>query len=170
MKLKKLLSQKKSEIIQKWIDGILGTYPADTYQIFKKSGDQFANPVGTTLSREIAELTSIILEEEIDYNSVKKHLDTVIRIRAIQAFSPSQAIGFILLLKEIIKNILKAQDINLDELLLLYSQIDKLCLIGFDIYTECREKLFDIRVSEIKNKSFGALKRAGLVSEVLEDV
>jgi len=41
-----------------------------------------------------------------------------------------------------------------------------LVLMCFDIYTECRQKVFDIRVKELRNQSHKLLKMAGLAYEL----
>jgi hypothetical protein len=38
--------------------------------------------------------------------------------------------------------------------------------VAFDIYMECREKLHQIRVSEVKNRTFKAMERAKLIAEI----
>jgi hypothetical protein len=46
------------------------------------------------------------------------------------------------------------------------SEIDGLAMHCFDIYTRCREKIFEIRVNEVRNQSSRLLKMAGLVCEI----
>jgi len=58
-------------------------------------------------------------------------------------------------LDEIIR-IKAVQDFSLE------SQIDGLALLGFDVYVKRREKLYDIRVNEVKAKVSGLLRKAGI--------
>ena len=53
MDLKDLLSRNETAILKRWFDLILETYPADAATLMRKDKDQFTNPVGSTLSREI---------------------------------------------------------------------------------------------------------------------
>jgi len=46
----------------------------------------------------------------------------------------------------------------------LEEDLDKLALQAFDIYMGCRERIFELRVNELRNLMFGALERANLVS------
>ncbi|MBI4795270.1 MAG: RsbRD N-terminal domain-containing protein [Deltaproteobacteria bacterium] len=89
----------------------------------------------------------------------------VIRIRALQDCSPSQALAFIFLLKNVVREEL-AEDFekqNLTaELMELDSRIDGLSLLGFDVYTRRREKLCELRVNEVKNRVSGLLRKSGL--------
>jgi hypothetical protein len=48
-----LLLQNKTAIRERWFDLILETYLADMATLMRKEKDRFANPVGSTISREI---------------------------------------------------------------------------------------------------------------------
>jgi hypothetical protein len=112
------------------------------------------------------------LVTEPDTSRMREYLDPMIRIRAIQNFTASQATSFILSLKNIIRETLKRQLEKNDlekELLELDTKIDRLLLLAFDIYMECREKIYDLKANEEKNKVFKAFKRAGLISEISDD-
>jgi hypothetical protein len=49
------------------------------------------------------------------------------------------------------------------------SKIDRLCLMAFDIYMECKEKIYQISANETRNRTFSAFERAGLISEATQD-
>ena len=168
MKLNKFLLQKKPLILNRWLDLIVETYPADTRRFLKKQKDRFANPVGTTISREIENLYEELLQG-IDPDRVSPILDRIIRIRAIQDFSPSQAISFIFLLKRVIREVLEkeVQENRLsDELMRFDSKVDDLALLAFDIFMSCREKIYKIKADQAKNQVSKLLERAGLISEI----
>ncbi len=170
MNLNKSLLQKKTIILDRWLDLIVETYPADTRRFLKKQKDRFANPVGTTISREIENLYEELLQG-IDPDRVSPILDRIIRIRAIQDFSPSHAVAFIFLLRRVIREELKneiRENRLFDELLVIESGIDDLALLAFDIYMKCREKIYEIRANESKNHVSMLLQRAGLICEVPE--
>jgi len=170
MKLNKFLLQKKPLILNRWLDLIVETYPVDTTRFLKKQKDQFANPVGTTIAREIENLYQELLQG-IDPDRAFPILDRIIRIRAVQDFSPSHAVAFIFLLKRVIREELKneiRENRLSDELLTIESSIDDLALLAFDIYMKCREKIYEIRANESKRHVSRLLQRAGLVCEVPE--
>ena len=54
--------REEEAILKRWFDLILKTYPADSAALMKKERNQFTNPVGSTLSREIAALFKRLLE------------------------------------------------------------------------------------------------------------
>jgi hypothetical protein len=170
MKLHDLLTQKRSKILNRWLDLALENYPTDTKRFLKKRKDQFANPVGYTISKEIGNLYEELLQGPTP-ERVSPILDSIIRIRAVQDNSPSQATAFIFLLKKVIREELKTEvqisELS-DELSTFESRIDDLALLTFDIYMKCREKIYEIRVNEIKNQVYRLLQRANLIAEIPE--
>lgn len=169
MKLENLLAHKRSDILQRWLRLILETYPCDTSGFFEKEKDQFANPVGYTIRKEIETLFTDIVRG-VNSHDISKSLDKIIRIRAVQNFSPSQAVVFLFLLKRAIREELESaikDDHIFDEFLALHSRIDELALLTFDTYMKCREKIYEIRVNEVKRASFKLLERANLISDGL---
>jgi len=171
MGLKTLLEKNRTAILKKWFDAAVSTYPLETSQFLKSQNDRFANPVGITVSEGLNSLFNQLITEP-NANRMREYLDPMIRIRAIQDFTPSQATSFILSLKNIIRETLKKQlgKNGLEtELLELDTKIDRLLLLAFDIYMECREKIYDLKTNEEKNKVFKAFKRAGLISEISDD-
>jgi hypothetical protein len=171
MSLESLLAQRKKNIVRKWFDLVVETYPEDTLKFLKSQKDPFANPVGNTTIRGLRALFDELLSE-MNYETVTTFLDPIIRIRAVQDFSPSQATGFVLSLKKIIREnieneIYENQMIN--NLLQLESKIDELSLIAFNIYMKCREKIYQLKANEAGKRTFSAFKRAGLIAEIPED-
>ena len=172
MDLDNLLKQNKDAIVKKWLILIFETYPADTAKFMKGQKDPFANPVGNTLSVNLGPLFDELLNE-MDYETITSCLYPILRIRAVQPIlSTSQSTGFIFLLKKVIKESLKKElsDKNiLNELLYFETKIDELTLIAFDIYLKCREKVYEIKANEERNRTFRAFERAGLLTEISAD-
>jgi hypothetical protein len=170
MRLNNLLAQRKTAIIKNWFTLAVETYPPDTASFLKKQKDPFANPVGRTISLGLEALFNELLKvKEIDYEITTSFLDPIIRIRAIQNFSPAQAISFIFLLKKAIrKNIKKevSEEQLFRELLMFESKIDRMAMIAFNLYMECKEKIYDLKANEMRNTTYKAFKRAGLVREM----
>jgi hypothetical protein len=109
------------------------------------------------------------LLKEMDPKIIQSFLDPIIRIRAVQSFSPSQATRFIFFLKDAVRTNLQKEDPEakfFSGLPLFESKIDELCLIAFDVYMNCREKIYELKANEMKNRTYKAFKRAGLVREM----
>jgi len=107
----------------------------------------------------------------MDLETITSHLDPIIRIRAVQNFTPSQATAFILSLKTVLRENLakELRDPRIaSEWVAFESKIDRLCLMAFDIYMQCREKIFQISANETRNRTFRAFARAGLITETPE--
>jgi hypothetical protein len=149
MSIETLLAPKKKAIVQKWIDQVLDSYGAPDF--FKKQKDRFANPIGSTVSDGLQNLFVILVEEK-DLAEAAKPLEDIIKIRAVQEFAPSVAVSFVYSLKNIVREEL-AKEKNREEVLNLFSaldsRIDKIALMAFDIYMDCRERLHQIRVNEV---------------------
>jgi hypothetical protein len=171
MSLENLLSKRKAAIVKKWFNQVVLTYPADAANFLKNQKDPFANPVGRKISKGLEALFDALLQESDD-SIVESFLDPIIRIRAVQNFSPSQATAFIFSLKNLIRedvhNEIKDRE-DMKALLTFESKIDNLGLIAFDIYMKCREKIYQIKSTEEKNRTFSAFRRAGLICEITDD-
>ncbi len=145
------------------------SYPGDSL-FLKQEKDRFANPVGYTISQEIETLYEGLLQG-VASDKLITSLDNIIRIRAVQDFSPSQAVSFVFRLKQAIRDELDKEihegQIS-KELLKFESKIDELALLAFDIYMKCRENIYEIRVNKLKAEVVGALKLSGKKSNAYQ--
>ena len=155
MSLKNLLSKKKKAIVAKWFERVLETYPLEMQGFFRQQGDRFANPVGSTLLSGLEGLFAELLEKETT-RKPGPLLDNILRIRAVQNFSPSQAVVFLPLLKGVLKEEI-GEEVRQNRLhedwLEMESRIDDFLLLAFDIYMECREKIHQLRTQELRNRA-----------------
>jgi hypothetical protein len=150
--------------VDHWLQLFYDSYPPETAIFLKKEKDKFDNPVGYGISRGLNGLFEALVQE-MEAEQLLAALDEIIRIRALQDCSPSQALAFVFLLKNVIREELaeELEQQNLvAELLDLESRIDGLALLGFDVYTKRREKLYEIRVNEVKNRVSGLLRKSGM--------
>ncbi len=166
MTLEKFLSEKRADILKKWFDLVLETYPSDTSTFLRNQKNPFTNPVGHTIYQGLEK----ILDELISPASVdlSEFLDNIIRVRAVQDFSPSQAVSFVFSLKKVAHEELKQSfqgNIPYEELLEFDARIDALALSSFDLFMKCREKLYDIKANELRNMTFRLLQRVNDIGE-----
>ena len=158
--LKELIGKKRKEILKRWFDLIVETYPSDAATLMKKNRDAFTNPVGSTILREIEILFSGLCEG-CDPEKMSGSLDSILKIRSVQDFSPSKAVGFVFLLKKAIGEVLKG-DIEkegvVEEWQTFQSKIDGMALQAFDIYVDCREKIYEIRAKQARAEKEMAFK------------
>ncbi|WP_243312028.1 RsbRD N-terminal domain-containing protein [Fundidesulfovibrio agrisoli] len=163
-----LLAANRESIVQRWQHLILDTYPPETAKLWKKSSDPYHNPVGARI-RETAEAVVDYLASGGDkaaLEPVLDRLDELVRVRAVQNFAPSQAAGFLFLLKKILREGFW-QDFSeanaWDQLLAMETRIDGLALASLDLYAKCREKLHEIKYKDLERSQVQLLKRAQLI-------
>ncbi|MGA7875218.1 MAG: RsbRD N-terminal domain-containing protein [Desulfoferrobacter sp.] len=170
MDLAKFLTQHGPSILKKWFNSILDTYPPETARMLKREKNQFANPVGSTIYQGMEGLYQELING-INPETVTPFLDKIIRIRAIQDFSPSRAIAFVFTLKELVREQSKEAEgsqegLPSEDLVSFEARIDQLVMLAFDIYVQCREQLYELRVNEVKNRTHRLLQRANLLAEI----
>lgn len=165
------LLQKKSALVDRWFDIALETYPADSSGFLRNKKRQFANPVGHTIFEGMEHiLDELLKEEELDIDRISPDLDSIIRIRAVQDMTPSQALVFIFRLKKMLREELERAGLaRSKDIEVLESRIDVTALIAFDLYVKCREKIYDLKANELRNMTFRLLQRANLVCEIPEE-
>ena len=156
------LAGKKKEILAHWFQTTVDSYPADTARFLKNQPDPFANPVGQTTYQSLEALVDALISGS-GRNVMQDALDAIIRIRAVQSFTPSKATVFVFALKDILRQHLAEADGP--EMEALDRQIDVMALMAFDVYMACREKIYEIKATESRKQFFGSLKRAGLIAE-----
>lgn len=151
MELKKALTDKKKDIVALWIERTLDSYISPGF--FKKATDPFANPVGSSITTGLTRLFDALLEGS-GGEGYAGPLDQVVRIRAVQEFTPAQAIAPFLELKWVIRQIFssdKAAKPLIASLDHLDCEIDRIALAAFDVYSGCREQVYQNRVDELKS-------------------
>lgn len=140
----------RKKIVGQWVDYTLSTYTSSAF--FSREKDKFANPIGGTI-REALDALFALLAKNSDPAEFKTPLDKVMRIRAIQEFAPSQAVSPLHAVKHITRDILAADTERCDLVGSLYDfefAVDMAVLAAFDIYMECRERLYSVRIEEIR--------------------
>ena len=163
------LAAKKQEILKSWFQITVDSYPGDTARFLKSQKDPYANPVGQATYQSLDALVGALIAGD-GRDVMATALDPILRIRAVQTFTPSRAVSFVFSLKQIIRQVLPADDCDAGEVLMaLDQQIDEMALAAFDIFVACREKVYELKATESRKQFFGSLKRAGLIDETEAD-
>ncbi len=154
-------------LVERWTKLSLQTYPSESARFYSKEKNQFANPVGHAMNIGLAEIFDAMLAG-LNVQEISPILDSMVRIRAVQGFIPSKSLAFLLFIKKIIRDEL-GSDIHANglekQLVAFEERIDGVLLIAFDIYTQCRLTLTEIKSTEFINRHARLLKRANLMSE-----
>jgi len=131
-----------SEILEKWIEKLADSHPQNAAAPRAPKPDPFRNPVGYAIRTSLEQIWEQ-LQGGMDQDAIDSALDTILRIRAVQDISPSQAVGFIILLRSILRQVPGTFD-----LALLENRIDQLMLAAFDKYMQCRDQIRAVRLHE----------------------
>jgi len=166
MTLWDFLAQKKSALVKRWFYIAMEPYPADTAGLLKNQKKQFTNPVGYTISHGLENILNKLIDEKgADFEGMVPFLESIVRIRAVQDLRPSQALSFVFHLRNAIREELASEAKEFSaEMATLESRIDAIALISFDIFVKCREKVYELKSNEVKNRTFRLLQMANLVS------
>jgi hypothetical protein len=153
MKLIDFLIENNIRILDRWVDQVLTSYAPESRRIFKQQQDQFANPVGYNVAQRLREFYKAFCDIEDPAESAAA-LEPLVRIRAVQDFSPAQAVSFIFEFKQIVADeYSKAKGISFDaaQWLTFAGRVDMVALMVFDMYLACRERLYQARINEIQS-------------------
>jgi hypothetical protein len=148
------LADQRDNLIKKWIDGIVQTYPGSTTKFLSKEKDPFRNPIGHTLKENLTAIFNGLIQS-METASLAPMLDNIVKMRAVQDFNAGQAVSFPFLLKRILREECK-DDLSRcpEDFADLEARIDALALLAFDLYMKCRERVFEIKVNEAKRSMF----------------
>jgi hypothetical protein len=152
MMLLELLEKRKDTIARRWLEGALSAYPDQSAAAFMRQTDPFANPVGHSLRVGTRGILDGLLRGT-NAERISECLHEIIKIRAVQQFSPSEAVSFVFGLKEAIRAEAREEVGDpkfCSELAQFERQIDRVALAAFDLFVQCREQVYELRVNEMK--------------------
>ena len=121
----------------------------------KREKDPFSNPVGNTFRRVIEGTLDGLIADPSSAELASLVTDAM-RLRAVQSFTPATAVGFLFELKPVVREVLgvsKLSSDQLESLLDLETEVDRLVLRAFDTYMACREKVYEIKATELRQRS-----------------
>ncbi len=160
-----VLWPQKEAIGKRWVDAVHGSYPFETIGFLRTRKDRFANPVGYRTESAALALVDVCFSEKPDEAALLAALEEIVRVRAIQDFTPEAAVGIFFAMKDIVREVVIASgqmSACLPALLALESRIDAVALMAFGVYARCREKLHHLRVEEFKRQHSQMLRFASL--------
>ncbi len=141
----------REKIVDKWVEYTLSTYISSGF--FIKERDQFANPVGGNIRQALEKLYPMLVKG-LDSKEFAPPLEQIMSIRSVQEFTPSQAVAPINAVKHITREVFTSDKECRHLVALLYDfefAVDLAVLAAFDIYMQFRERLYQVRIAEIKS-------------------
>jgi len=151
-----VVQQKREAVLKRWIDAIIASYPAETAQIMQRSANRFANPVAHVIATAAATALDGLLAGADDA-ALAAAMDELMRVRAVQNFSASAAVGVVFGLKDAVGSEFDPASGEIREF---FGKIDHLALVAFDVYAKCREQLYQVRLNDALGRPSAAAKRA----------
>ncbi len=145
-----LTAEQREIVVREWLAQTIRTYPEGTSRFLLQSQDPFKNPVGSAIRDGLPVLVEE-LSGAFQADRIRSALDEIVRIRAVQDFTASQAIGFIFFLKQIIREVPGVEPAALS---ILNARIDELALFAFDSYMQSREKTWEIKLNESRRRVY----------------
>lgn len=131
-------------ILDIWLKGSMEAYPAETARFLSGEDDPFRNPVGHTLKENLAILLRGLLEDR-DPEESRPAIEAIVRLRAVQNMTVRQALGFIFLVRPILRARMPGYETaGID------AKVDLLAMTAFEEYVRCREQLAELRVNETR--------------------
>lgn len=167
MDFSQYLLRNQKMILKDWFQSVVETYPEQTATFLRKEKDPFANPVGSSILEGIQGIFTQILDG-LTSDEVLPFLDRIVRVRAVQEFTAAQAIAFVFALKDVVRSRMEKDGVVSQyaaDLVGFDRTVDRAALMAFNIYMQCREQLYQLRVDEIKNRTGRLLERANAIWE-----
>ncbi len=167
MRIWQRLQERELALLDRWRALIAESYPKETSQFLQKRKNRFANPVGHNITMVTQDLAHLLLSGDA-IDEPPSSLLNFVKIRAVQEFSAAQAVGFVFFLKQAIIELLENEkDIEptAEEWFQVDHRVDYLALVTFDAYSVAREKLFDIRIRELKTGAYHVMRGSSPLEE-----
>jgi len=150
-----LCRTEQEQILAKWNAAVFSAYPLDMTGFARTREDQFRNPGGHAIRLALEEIYTAVSGRLSSERLLRGSLEMFVKLRAVQDFTPVQALGVVYLLKPLLRErVLPAclQNGLLDEYLEAESRLDTAALLVCDIYVTSRERVFEERIGEIKRQ------------------
>ncbi len=160
MSLKEILQDNREAIKERWLELVLADYSPETSKFLKNKKDQFANPVGHTLTQGLDVLGDALIDDR-ELAEVDDTLHDVIRIRAVQEFPPSVGVGFLFALKRAVEQV-AGRSLSAGDLRTFDQRVDVLTLRAFDLYVDCRTKIFELRIDGLRRSTLDVRDQVAL--------
>jgi len=153
-------AQMRDLFVREWLASTLRTYPEQTGRFLSHERDRFRNPVGHTLRAALSALAGELFGS-FDRTRVTASLGEVVRLRAVQEFSPAEAVEFVTLARHAARGLAKTEHPQLaaGALEVLNARIDDMVVMAADLFEQCRVEVRAIAARAARRRVF-VLERA----------
>ncbi len=153
------MASHRNEILLAMTQGLYEPYSPEAVSSFRRKVDPFENPIGSTFGRS-ASIIADGIASGMPPKAFRQTFDDMIRIRAVQGISPSEVMSFLFAVRKALSAVTAGRGddyLSVSDLVEINEWIDGAIALCMDIYMECRENIFNLKVMEIKK--FGASGR-----------
>lgn len=149
--LEQVLFSRKGAILEEWRRAVVATYAAETHAFLTSEKDPFCNPVGNVL-RQTGDALFEIAVTGMERERAEEGLSDIVRLRAVQDFSPSRALSFVDAMRKAIRHELlpMVEKTGFNHLLCVESRLDEAMLVAVDLYVACKKQIEEIRIKEAR--------------------
>jgi hypothetical protein len=162
LEFREILASSRETIREAWCQSIVEGYQSETARFLANKKDRFDNPVGYIIDETVDSVLDG-LAAGAGTAELSECLHPLIRIRAVQDFSPSAALSFVPDLKRVVREALGEDALangGNEALDRLEATVDRMALASFDYYTECRERIHRVKEDELKRNLHMILRQA----------
>lgn len=156
------MAERQAALCGRWRDAILAEYGEVTAARWRRERDPFANPIGHALATGLPEILRAVAGDGEPSGEAVAALEAIVRFRAVQELAPSRAVGFVQMLREVVRDELAAElagGAHAADLAEVDARIERLGLLAFDTYVRIREQVFRLRLDELKRSVASLLRR-----------
>jgi hypothetical protein len=150
------LARREDAIGRLWLERTLQGYAESTSRFLARERDRFRNPVGYIFKKNLPVLYAALVSGRA-VDECRQALDAIIRVRAVQDLSASQAVSFILTLKGIVRQELAGDgriDPHAHGLACFETRIDALALLALNLFERCREQICEIKANDGRRRTY----------------
>lgn len=163
----------KSNILDEWYKCMVSSlYNNDETNYIMNEKDSFINPSGSILKDALTDIFGYLFEEEEkELDKINVSLEKFTKLLALKGNDAEKVLGPLFLLKsKIVANIesFYLSDKGYNEISKILSCFDRVILKIFDFYLKAREKVYEIRVNEVKRLTFSLLRANNLIEKIPE--
>ena len=161
MRLAELLTRHRDRLLARLVELYWEGDPGDA-AFARKAADPFRNPVGATVTGALRDLYDGLAAGR-EPAELAGPIDRLVRLRAVQGFTPSAAVSFPLLVRRAVREGLSPGEVTeAGEALAGFESTERdLLLAVVDRYVACREQLYAGRLKSEVARVGAVLRRAG---------
>jgi hypothetical protein len=141
-------TKQQNAVLKDWFGDAMQSCFPDADETIRR-GTGFSNPIGQSFQQAMSAILANLPAAEEDLASLRAPLDRIVRVLAVQGLPAGTSVRFLFLLRNRLES---APDIPAEEKRLWIKRLDGLAEIAVEIWCECRETLWQLRLNSLRNR------------------